>query len=314
MKTFTKFPTVHREALFHEEREAVPFDGEKWVVGEKALSHQRGCYYIRDVEELVTFYPLYLLAVKKMLGIEGNRIPAVISLPLDVYVAEKKKREEGKENLLERLRGYCSSYGFDVDVKPQGVAGLQHLISIGRIGVAPTLLVDGGFNTVNVAVVDGELNVVFYKTFPDEIGVRNLVEDFFADELKKRFSSITTNLVVLKEVFLSGVVDTGLKRIDVRPEKEKALHRFIQKFFRKVLGEVRRAGASYEQIVFIGGISYYLSPDDFETDKKLFIPKEGAEFCNVLGLFDLAENSPVLAVDLGFGDCKVAFVGGGDEG
>ena len=31
MKTF-KFPTVHREALFHEEREAVPFDGEKWVV------------------------------------------------------------------------------------------------------------------------------------------------------------------------------------------------------------------------------------------------------------------------------------------
>ena len=188
---------------------------------------------------------------------------------------------------------------------PQGIAGLQHLLEKGEVGLSSTLLIDGGFNTVNIAVVNEELGVDYYKTFTDEIGVRNLIEDFFAEELRLKYPSVSTNLVVLKEIFLKGVVDTGLKVEDVRVEKERALSRFLSKFFNKVLGELKRAGIDYNQIVFIGGISYYLSEGDFETNKRLFIPKEGGEFLNVLGLLDYNERAD-FALDLGFGDAKVA--------
>jgi len=306
-----KFPTVHREAGFHEEPQAVEFDGEKWVVGEQAIKHRRGCYYLRDVGELVHYYPLYLLEVKRREGIEKDRVKAVVSLPLDVYVVEKRKRESGiKDNLIDRLQFNCSAYGFSVEVAPQGVAGLQHLISTGKVktGVS-TLLIDGGFNTVNTAVINKELGVDYHKTFTDEIGVRNLIEDFFAEELRKRYPSVSTNLVVLKEIFLKGVVDTGLKVEDIRPEKEKALQRYRNKLFRQVLGELRRAGIDYDQIVFMGGLSYYLSVEDFETNKNLYIPEEGGEFLNVKGLVDFTDEEVDVFLDLGFGDAKVLVSG-----
>ncbi len=298
-----KFPTVFREAQVHEKRNALDFDGEKWVVGEDALTHKRACRYIRDVEELVRYYPLFLAEAKKKAKVEENQV--AVSLPLDVYVLEKEKKEVGADNLIDKLSYNCSKYGFSVSVHPQGIAGLQHLIDESKVSSNDyTLLVDGGFNTVNVAVVSPELKVLFFKTFTDEIGIRNLIEDFFREELLNRFPAVSTNLVVLKEVFLKEKVDTGLKVEDVRPEKERAVSRYLNRFFNRIVGELKRAGVDYEQIVFIGGLSYYLSPEDFETNKNLYIPKEGGEFLNVLGLLSLSELP--FAVDLGFGDCKVA--------
>jgi len=298
-----KFPTVHREARLHEQRGAIEFEGKKWVLGEKALTHKRACEYVRDVEELVRYYPLYLMEAKRRGGVETDT--AAVSLPLDVFIVEREKRESGADNLIDRLTHNCSRYGFSVSVYPQGVAGLQHLIDEEKVADdSYTLLVDGGFNTVNVAVVSPELEVVFFKTFTDEVGIRNLIEEFFVEELRVRFPAVSTNLVVLKEIFLKEVIDTGLRVEDVRVEKERALSRYLDRFFERVLGEIRRAGVDYEQIVFVGGISYYLDESKFETNKKLFIPKEGGEFLNVLGLLSLSEKN--FAVDLGFGDCKVA--------
>ena len=298
-----KFPTVFREAQIHERRNAFDFDGEKWVVGENALTHKRACRYIRDVEELVRYYPLFLLASKKKAKTEENQV--AVSLPLDVYVLEKEKKEAGADNLLDKLSFNCNRYGFSVSVHPQGIAGLQHLIDERKVDDSSyTLLIDGGFNTVNTAVVSPELQVVFFKTFTDEVGIRNLIEDFFREELLNRFPTVSTNLVVLKEVFLKEKVDTGLKVEDIKPEKERAVSRYLDRFFSRIVGELKRAGVDYDQIVFIGGLSYYLSPDDFETNKKLYIPKDGGEFLNVLGLLSMSELP--FAVDLGFGDCKVA--------
>jgi len=307
MKVF-KFPTVHRPARLHED--AVEVFGSRWVVGEKALTHKRGCYYVRDVDELVEYYPLYLLEVKRRVG---DFSKAVVSLPLDVYVQEKVKREMGRENLIDALKRNCSvTAKVGVEVVPQGIAGLQHLIEEGKVETAPTLLIDGGFNTVNVAVVNEELGVDFYKTFTDEIGVRNLIENYFAEELKLRFSGLTTNLVVLKEVFLKEKLDDGLVVHDVRPEKEKALENFLPETFRKVSREVKRAGVEYEQVVIIGGLSHYLKAEDFETNRKVFVPERDGEFLNVLGLLDFVPDVK-LAVDLGFGDCKVAVGGKSDD-
>jgi len=305
-----KFPTVHRPAKLHEHEESVELFGSKWIVGEKALTHKRSCYYLRDVDELVEYYPLYLLEVKRRIG---DFPKSAISLPLDVYVQEKVKREGGRENLIDALKRNCKvNAEVEVEVVPQGIAGLQHLIEEGKVEAIPTLLIDGGFNTVNVAVVNEELGVDFYKTFTDEIGVRNLIENYFAEELKLRFSGLTTNLVVLKEVFLKEKLDDGLVVYDIKPEKEKALEKFLPEMFRKVSKEMKRAGVEYRQVVIIGGLSYYLKAEDFETNKKIFVPERDGEFLNVLGLLDFVPDARV-AVDLGFGDCKVAVRGMADE-
>lgn len=293
-----KFPTVHREAGFTEE--GVPFAGDRYVVGEKALKHKRGCRYIRTISELVELYPLYLGEVQQR---EGNLGKVAVSLPLDAYAVEKRKRELNIDNLLDRLVLNCSKHGFDTSVVPQGIAGLQHLLSTGQVSQKQTLLIDGGFNTVNTAVVNPELEVEFFKTFTDEIGVRNLIEDFFADELRKRYSAVSTNLVVLKEVFLQGKLDSGLSIEDVQAEKDKALDRYKHKLVSVITGELERAGIDYGQIVVVGGLAYYLDMN-FRTNKELHIPKDKPEFMNVRGLLDFAEDAQT-AVDLGFGDCKV---------
>lgn len=303
-----KFPTVFREAKPHERRFSVEWEGEEWVVGERALSHKRGCYYIRTVDELVRYYPLFVREVERRLGKTFDRV--VVSLPLDVYVSERTKMDLGKTNLITTLER--SFEGKIAGVGPQGIAGLQALLEKGEVEPKSTLLIDGGFNTVNTAVLDDDLNVLTYKTFTDEIGIRNLIEDFFVEELiKSGFSGISTNLVVLKEIFLSGKIDTGLEVVDITPEKERALQRFLQRFFRKITGEIKRAGTDYDQIVILGGLSYYLAPDLIETTKDLYIAKEGAEFLNVEGLPAWFETP--LAVDLGFGDCKVKVEGGNGE-
>ena len=303
-----KFPSVFREAKPHERRFSVEWEGERWIVGERALSHKRGCYYIRTVDELVKYYPLFIREVERRAGKTFNRV--VVSLPLDVYVSERAKMDLGKTNLISTLER--SFEGKVAGVGPQGIAGLQTLLEQGKVKPKSTLLIDGGFNTVNTAVLDDELNVLTYKTFTDEIGIRNLIEDFFVEELvKSGFSGISTNLVVLKEIFLSGRLDTGFNVVDITPEKERALERFLQRFFRKITGEIKRSGTDYDQIVILGGLSYYLSPDLIETTKDLYIAGEGAEFLNVQGL--PAWFSAPVAVDLGFGDCKVMVEKGKKE-
>jgi len=59
----------------------------------------------------------------------------------------------------------------------------------------------------------------------------------------------------------------------------------------------------YNAINIVGGISYYLK-NTIKTQKKLLVPEKDGEYYTVIGM--AIKNSGYLAVDLGFGDVKVA--------
>ena len=290
-----KFPSSFREASRIERAKAVKFGETYWVVGNDALSSGGSADYVKTEEDLVKLYPLFLLSVAKREGIEvdkNNPIKVIVSLPLDTYLFHRQLQKEGRENLITRLINNSREYGFDPVVRPQGISALEYILEKGIVNLKKgeekregnILLIDGGFNTVNVAVVSPKMEVLYVKTFVDEAGVRKLLEDFFVEELKEQGIPVSSNLVAIKEVFISGKVPIGLRDVDITPQKEKATKRFIDRFKRKVFGELERARVNFEQIAIVGGLSYYIKKDDFDTDKEVFIPSEKGEFFNVLGL------------------------------
>lgn len=150
------------------------------------------------------------------------------------------------------------------------------------------------------------------KSIYNELGVYNLLNNFFKEELETKYDEITSNMQMLKKVFLEEKIDAGFKIIDVKKEKQRALQVFIPKLINRVISEVKKGNSSFEQFIFVGGISHYINEKSIETTKKFYIPEKDGEFLTVLGMKEIAgEDYDVF--DVGFGDTKYILKGKKDD-
>ena len=266
--------------------QVIEFEGYKWIVGKPS----RRSEYPVDLRDLIRFYPL----VVKFLNPSDDAVS--VSLPAESYFNDKISGGEIIESIRERVK---RETGKDVIVLPQGVIALRKVFDEGKLEPDKTLVIDGGFNTVNVVIADKKGDILYTKTYYNQFGIRDLLENFFKPELKRKYPEITSNLQKLKEVFLEEEIDAGLKVIDVRNEKQVALSLFIEQMFSMIIKDIERAGEGFKQFVIVGGLSYYVPK--IETNKPYFVPKENGEFYTVLGM-NLHSGLP--SIDFGFGDIK----------
>lgn len=267
--------------------ESVEFEGYRWLVGKPSKQSE----YPINLSDLVRFYPL----VVKWANLKDDTV--AVSLPAETYFEDKLSGETLIKQIQDRIR---QETGKSAVVLPQGVIALQEIYAQGHLNPDKTLVIDGGFNTVNVAVVDEEGNILYTKTYFNEFGIRDLLENYFKPELKRKYPETTSNLQRLKEIFLQEQIDAGLQVIDVRNEKNIALKSFIEQMFNRIIKDIERAGESFKQFVIVGGLSYYVP--QIETNKPHFIPKENGEFYTVMGM---KQYSGAFSIDFGFGDIKV---------
>lgn len=291
-------------------KDALEFEGFKWKIGDITGANIES---MTDLNDLVKYSNLFIRQISKKENRKFKNI--AISLPADTYYVSSKKSDKGVIRKLENEIKSNINGVENILVLPQGVAAIQYIINKKKINLenGNILVIDGGFNTLNISIIDSQTSdILLSKSIYNELGVYNLLNNFFKEELETKYDEITSNMQMLKKVFLEEKIDAGFKIIDVKKEKQRALQVFIPKLINRVISEVKKGNSSFEQFIFVGGISHYINEKSIETTKKFYIPEKDGEFLTVLGMKEIAgEDYDVF--DVGFGDTKYILKGKKDD-
>ncbi len=251
---------------------------------------------VLNLEGLVKYYPILIKLLTKKGLITTDQI--AVSLPADTYMKEKKK----ENGLIQKIQSSITEENEnvkDVRVLPQGVVGTLTALKNKEIQKGLTLTIDGGFNTVNVSIIDtNSLDIIYTRTYYNEIGIRNLLEIFYS-RLQKKFPETPYNLQTLKKIFLSGKYLHGKK--DVEKEKTKSIDEFIDTLIARITGDISKIMTDYDKVLVIGGLSYYIKDQQLNAPAEIVIPEKDGEFYNVIGM---KIQSGRTSIDFGFGDIK----------
>lgn len=288
MSRYFKTPSAFIKSISKTNEEQVEFDNYYWTVGK--VSNQAN--YPIDINDLIYYYPVVI----KYLNFKTEKL--AISLPSEIYRLGKNNKIELVKKLEKTIKDCC---GISVSAYPQGITGLQKIFDDKSLSPDAnyTLVIDGGFNTINTSIVDKKMQVVYVKTYFNEFGIRNLLE-VFAEEIKSKIPELTSNIQQLKNMFLKGYHTEGLTtRYDFSEIKEKVSSMFADRIFNRINKDLKSEGYEIDQFCLIGGLAYYIS---FDSDIPHFIAKNRAEYYNVTGM---AKMSGLNSIDFGFGDIKV---------
>ena len=305
-----KFPSVYRLAKKGEIQDGFSVKvGEKdYVVGERAIEGGIG---IRDVDSLIQNYPHLVAEAMKRSSFKVGAVS--VSLPVEVFRLDVRQGRERIKRISSLIREQVEGV-VSVSVFPQSITGFAYSVYVGEAEKKPTIVIDGGFNTINVSLIepDGEDYRVPFAISLMDAGVRKLLNTYFKDAIRETYPDLPSDEQLLNQLFLKGRVRIGGKIIDAREAREEAKEKYLASFLPKVENAISSNAllVDYEQVLIIGGISYYLDAEsvkqtDFAEGTKVFIPSEKGEYYNVLGQKVLEPE--FLAVDGGFGHTKVCI-------
>lgn len=299
---YYKFPSTFEKLLGRRANlpNAVEHDGVKWFVGSGI-----GGEYPINLDDIIRYYPIVVKKVLKDLGKKSEKAKEegiVVSLPSEVYLEDFITG--GK--IIQLIQNSIMEIGVNsVEVLPQGIIALQKVFSEEGLKRERTLVIDGGFYTVNLGIMDKNGDILFVKTYYNEFGIRDLLEKYFLPEIKDKYPEITKNMQILKTAFLTGELEKGFKTYKVEDEKRIAVQNYIESLFNRVVKDVERNYLNFKNFAIVGGLSYYVSPSDIDTNKDFYIPSEDGEFYTAFGMN--VYSSGKLSIDFGFGDTKVVY-------
>lgn len=291
-----KYPSAFVKVLpsNYAKENLVEFEGDYWD-----LVEEQSAYYPRTSEDLVRFYPL---VVKYAMKKHGVRDGVSVSLPTETYLRDIRNGSRMVEEIKGRIK---SETGIEnVVVLPQGAISVVKVFTDGELKpIGNTLVIDGGFNTVNICLVDEKGIVLYARSYYNEYGTRNLLEKYFYELITKSFN-IPRNLQLLKKFFISGYFIYGLEKVSLEAEKIEAVRRFIPDLVNTVVQDLKVQGHFYDQFVIVGGLSYYIPKSAINTNLPFFIPEKDGEFYTAMGM---RLQSDLPTIDFGFGDIKIAI-------
>lgn len=302
---FYKFPSAFKQVMGDTFLDTVEFNGRNYIVGDNAT---KGGNHLWDLESLIKYAPLFLKYLKEIKN--ENIKNVVLSIPTATFANSIKKLQKGESNYFERIADNIKKTLPEVEelnFLPQGVSAIYYYKEKKEINEGDRVLtLDGGFNTLNIAITEVQtpLNLLFQESVFDK-GIRSLLIDKFLPLLQKDImEEIPKEYHFLKKIFLRKEMEIALTNISVSPQVELAVSSYLDEVMDYVLHAIQRESDQYYNIInVVGGISYYLQ-DKINTSKKLIVPKKNGEFLTAIGMAAKYKNA--LAVDLGFGDVKVA--------
>jgi hypothetical protein len=296
-----KFLSSFRKAMPLEE--GVEFRGKTYVVGEDG----RHSLTVRTVEKLCENIGLFVKEIQRREGV-SFAYSAAVTLPLETCILEQQKKKRGIPSLIDVLEQSLKDAGYHLaGVYPQGVLALEALAEEGKVDPSDSiLLIDGGFNTVNVMVLK-DAQPLLWVSFYDR-GVKQVLQAF-GHKLEEKGLAYSLSVPELQRAFLSKSIDVVTEKVDVSDLAEEAVKDYLSSLYEDMIDLLRERGVSFDKVAFVGGLSYYVKGNADVFKKDVYVPEEGGEFLNLKGLISRMEerdDKDWIAADVGFGHVKYA--------
>lgn len=269
------------------------FNGDNYLVGERALL-QTGSHYLRTVDELMEFYPLFVGVAAKKAG-ATNRETLVVGLPFDVWKAETSKKNQGLPNAIARLKDALKIIRISNDeefhfkevlVFPQGLGGIKDYLSEnGTNTVSGNILaIDIGFNTVISTLYScTEKEIVAGKTYYKQ-GLYEMAVNILMPEIASHIGGKTLTPLEINYLVQTGRLQVGFDLIDIKPEIDNAVSTYVRDLLRNVIGDLKAHSGviTFETLLLFGGGARFLK-DKLEAKKVKIVVLSEPELANARG-------------------------------
>ncbi len=266
------------------------YHDDRYLVGEKALI-STGSHYLRTIEELLEFYPLYVAVCAEKAGCKAQDEVLVIGLPFDFHKAEALKQKKGAVNAITTLQDTLktvqvngSVYAFSqVLVFPQGLGGIKAYL-IDNECTDNILAVDIGFNTVISTLYSPEEGEILTGKCYWKKGIHDLAVNLLLPEIEKHIGSKTLTPLEINHLIQTMTIQVGFDLIDIGPEINVAAGTYVNDLLSLVIGDLKAHGGvvTFDTVLLFGGGARLLQ-GKIEAKKVKIVVLPEPEFANARG-------------------------------
>lgn len=268
------------------------FGGEYYLAGEKALL-QTGSHYLRTVEELIEFYPLFAGIAAEKAGCKKQEDAVVVGLPYDFFKAEALKQKKGVANAIETLQKTLKAvkvngteYAFSqVLVYPQGLGGVKYYLTWeGKNAAGNMLAIDIGFNTVISTLYSCEEGEILTGRTYYKKGIHEMAVNLLMPEIEKHIGGKTLSPLEINHIIQTRTVQVGFDLIDITPEINTAANAYVTDLLQLVIGDLKAHGGviTFGTVLLFGGGARLLQ-GKIQASKVQVVVLPDPEFANAQG-------------------------------
>ncbi|HWR57489.1 MAG TPA: ParM/StbA family protein [Thermodesulfovibrionales bacterium] len=265
------------------------FRGDNFQIGERALI-ETGSHYLRTVEELMEFYPLFVAVAAKKIG-ATKKDTLVVGLPFDFWKSETSKEKHSLPNAITTLKNSLGliklndeEVMFDeVLVFPQGLGGIKDYLSEND-GGGNILAIDIGFNTVISTLYSCEEKEILIGRTYYKRGLHEMAVNLLMPEIARHINGKTLTPIEINHLVQTGSLQVGFDLIDIKPEIDAAASTYIHDLLGMVTGDLKAHGGVvvFNTVLLFGGGARLLNGKLAAKKVKIAILSE-PEFANARG-------------------------------
>ena len=265
---------------------AFSYNGDNLLIGEEALLSS-GSSYLKTMEELIRFYPVFVEHCQRVATTEGDILLAV-GLPYTFW-QEQHKPGGAVSALAKSLTGGEVK---DVCIFPQGLGGLRdYLDKLSERPSGNVLGIDIGFNTIIFTLFSPERKQIIHGKTLNKRGVHQMATSFLLPRIKSLAPSGTFTPVEIAFLIEKGYLQYGFERHDVTKEIHEAGVAYVEHIIRDIQGELQgHVGmhADFDRVLLFGG-GAALFKDGFPAKNIEVEILTEPEFANARGFMSLAD-------------------------
>jgi len=269
---------------------AFSYNGDNLLVGEDALMSS-GSSYLKTMEELIRYYPVFVEQCQKNAATEDDIILAV-GLPYTFW-QEQHKPGGAVPGLSKSLTGGAIK---DVVVFPQGLGGLRdYLDGLPERSSGNVLGIDIGFNTIIFTLFSPQRKQIIHGKTLNKRGVHQMATSFLLPRIKDLAPSGTFTPVEIAFLIEKGYLQYGFERHDVTREIQEAGVAYIEHIIRDIQGELQAhvgMHADFDRVLLFGGGAALLKNGLPAKNIEVVVLPE-PEYANARGFLSLAEGKGV---------------------
>ena len=290
LETFGRFPNALAEIRGNQitaGEDIYEMEGRYYYIGDKAIKQPQENIIEIDTHELMEkFAPIFIAHTSNELGVDPKEVTHIGVGVSPAFM-----------NRIASFRERCSNfvvngihYEFNVSVTPQGLGAFRTLEQRKEVVDNDILLVDGGFNTVDVLFVydkEAQTGRISSDNSFEKLGVIRIAQKL--KEIIKRDYGIDKNIKEAQFI----LNDRKFKHRGEMFDLSERIDGLIDEYTAELMNEINvRYGSDIDKldsVYIVGGVAYLINPNIQGYPKGFIKTFKDSEYLNAIGNFIIAQ-------------------------